>query len=134
VALNVNGRESPELEAFLGSGLSLCDFAPLFCAVHQGEALCASPPYVCGYLLGAGLIHLLGTLFTTTTCVEPSPAAGVVSEGIHSPLGGRSMQDLGYELPRMHLPHTWVNRPRRMPTEGHAATHPSLPHNAKIFP
>jgi hypothetical protein len=38
------------------------------------------------------------------------------------------------DFPEFLFPRPWVNRLRRTPTEGHAATHPGLPRNAEIIP
>jgi hypothetical protein len=35
---------------------------------------------------------------------------GRLERGLQGYRGG-AMQDLGYELPRMHIPRTWVNKP-----------------------
>jgi hypothetical protein len=49
-------------------------------------------------------------LYAPPQHVVPSHAAGVASEGILSPLGGRFMQDPASELRRIPLPRNRVNR------------------------
>src|SRR5215213_5172337 len=48
-------------------------------------------------------------LYAPPQHVVPSHAAGVASEGILPPLGGRSMHYSANELRRIPLPRTWVN-------------------------
>src|SRR5215208_5482178 len=55
-------------------------------------------------------------LYAPPQHVVPSHAAGVASEGILSPLGGRFMQDPASELRRIPLPRTPVNRVRKAGT------------------
>jgi hypothetical protein len=72
--------------------------------VHSEEA---------GFLIRPELIHVLGSLCTTTTC-SSSHAARVASEALLAPLGERFMHDPANELRRIPLPGTSVNRRKRL--------------------
>ena len=55
------------------------------------------------------LIHLLGSLCTTTTCRSRSRGVSGL-DAILAPLGGRSIHDRASEPPRILLPLSWVNK------------------------
>src|SRR5215213_3890040 len=69
-----------------------------------------------GCLIGAGLIHIPGSLCTTTTSSPPRVSRGA-PEAVLAAFGRRYMQDPGCELLRIFLPRTRVNK-REMAAEG----------------
>jgi hypothetical protein len=75
-------------------------FGALLFSIHRSAWKVDTPKS--GYLIGQGLIHVLGSLCSTTIC-SPSHAARVASEGILAPLGRRSMHDPANGLARIHL-------------------------------
>src|SRR5215212_4165363 len=58
-----------------------------------------------GCLIGAGLIHIPGSLCTTTTCSPPRLSRGA-PEAVLAAFGRRYTQDPGCELRRITLPRT----------------------------
>jgi hypothetical protein len=56
--------------------------------------------------------HIPESLCTTTTC-SPHPRGMRVQQDSPRGFRGRSMQDPGFELRRITLPRTWVNKGKK---------------------
>jgi hypothetical protein len=48
-----------------------------------------------------------------TACNTDGGYAGCLETGVFRGTGGEAMQDLGYELPRIHILRRWVNKGKK---------------------
>src|SRR5215208_5320686 len=106
----VKEQRARSLRTLLAAGSLFLILLGLFCAIHQGEALAHLLLIRIPARSGAHSHPRIFIHHHNTQHVEPSPAAGVASEGILSPLEGRSMQDPANELPRIPLLGRRVNK------------------------